>query len=82
MNESLYSDIRDKLDDVQYDDPLYNDILNFAREVEYISASLIQRRFRLGYNGAVSFIDLLEERRIIVPQEGSKLRKVFLGKIN
>lgn len=82
MNKSFYNDIRDKSDKAQYDDPLYNDILNFAREVGYISASLIQRRFRLGYSRAARLIDLLEERRIIGPQEDSKPRKVLIGKIN
>jgi S-DNA-T family DNA segregation ATPase FtsK/SpoIIIE len=68
--------------DAQYDDPLYNEIYEFAIETGKISASLIQRRFRLGYNRAARIIDLLEDRGIIGPQNGSKPREVLLGKEN
>ena len=49
-------------------------------ETGKISASLIQRRFRLGYNRAARIIDLLEERGVIGPQNGSKPREVLVGK--
>jgi len=62
----------------EYDDPLYNEILEFAVQSGKISASLIQRRFRLGYNRAARVVDLLEERGIIGPQNGSKPREVLL----
>ena len=62
------------------DDPLYNEIYEFAMETGKISASLIQRRFRLGYNRAARIIDLLEERGVIGPQNGSKPREVLVGK--
>ena len=69
-------------DKESFDDPLYNEIYEFAVETGKISASLIQRRFRLGYNRAARIIDLLEERGIIGPQNGSKPREVLLGKEN
>ena len=59
------------------DDPLYNQIVEFAYETGKISASLIQRKFRLGYNRAARIIDLLEERGVIGPQNGSKPREVL-----
>ncbi len=62
------------------DDPLYNEIYEFAMETGKISASLIQRRFRLGYNRAARIIDLMEERGVIGPQNGSKPREVLAGK--
>ena len=61
------------------DDPLYNEIYEFALESGKISASLIQRRFRLGYNRAARIIDLMEERGVIGPQNGSKPREVLIG---
>ena len=67
-------------DKESFDDPLYNEIYEFAVETGKISASLIQRRFRLGYNRAARIIDLLEERGIIGPQNGSKPREVLLGR--
>ncbi|MGN1337468.1 MAG: DNA translocase FtsK [Candidatus Coprovivens sp.] len=62
------------------DDPLYNEIYDFAVSTGKVSASLIQRRFRLGYNRAARIIDLLEERGVIGPQNGSKPREVLVGK--
>ncbi len=62
------------------DDPLYNEIYEFALEQGKVSASLIQRRFRLGYNRAARIIDTLEERGVIGPQNGSKPREVLVGK--
>ena len=59
------------------DDPLYNEIVEFAVRTGKISASLIQRKYRLGYNRAARIIDLLEERGIIGPQNGSKPREVL-----
>lgn len=59
------------------DDPLYNEVVEFAVRTGKISASLIQRKYRLGYNRAARIIDLLEERGIIGPQNGSKPREVL-----
>ncbi len=61
-----------------YEDPLYNEIVEFAINTGKISASLLQRRFRLGYNRAARCIDLLEERGIIGPANGSKPREVLV----
>ena len=60
------------------DDPMYNEIVEFAVQTGKISASLIQRRFRFGYNRAARVIDLLESRGIIGPQNGSKPREVLV----
>ena len=62
----------------EYDDPLYNDIVDFVIETQKASASLLQRRFKVGYNRAARIIDLLEERGIIGPQNGSKPREVLI----
>jgi S-DNA-T family DNA segregation ATPase FtsK/SpoIIIE len=62
----------------EYDDPLYNDIVDFVVETQKASASLLQRRFKVGYNRAARIIDLLEERGIIGPQNGSKPREVLI----
>lgn len=62
----------------EYDDPLYNEIVDFAVKAGKISASLIQRKYRLGYNRAARIIDLLEERGIIGPPNGSKPREVLV----
>ena len=46
------------------------------------SASLLQRRFGIGYNRADRMIDVLEDKGIIVPQQGSKPREVYAKKDN
>ena len=65
-------------DDVDNDDPLYNEIKRFVVENQKASASLLQRRFKLGYNRAARIIDLLEERGVIGPVNGSKPREVLI----
>ena len=62
----------------EYDDPLYNDVVEFVVTSGKASASLLQRRFKVGYNRAARIIDLLEERGIIGPQNGSKPREVLV----
>ncbi len=64
--------------DADGDDPMYNEVVEFAIETGKISASLIQRRFRFGYNRAARMIDLLESRGIVGPQNGSKPREVLV----
>lgn len=61
-----------------YDEPLYNDIVEFVLKEGKASASLLQRRFRLGYNRAARVIDILEDRGIIGPNNGSKPREVLV----
>jgi len=62
----------------EYDDPLYDEIVEFVITTGKASASLLQRRFKLGYNRAARVIDLLEERGIIGPMNGSKPREVLV----
>ena len=61
-----------------YEEPLYNEIREFVITQGKASASLLQRRFRLGYNRAARCIDLLEERGIVGPPNGSKPREVLV----
>ena len=60
------------------DDDAYNEVVEFAIQTGKISASLIQRRFRFGYNRAARLMDLLESRGIVGPQNGSKPREVLV----
>ena len=57
---------------------LYDEIVEFVITSGKASASLLQRRFKLGYNRAARIVDLLEERGIIGPANGSKPREVLV----
>jgi DNA segregation ATPase FtsK/SpoIIIE-like protein len=59
------------------DDALYKDVREFLDEIDEISISLLQRKFRIGYNRSARIIDLLESQGLIMPQDGSKTRKVI-----
>lgn len=72
------SDVSYSQDKGQADDAMYDEVVEFAISTGKISASLIQRRFRFGYNRAARMIDLLEERGIVGPQNGSKPREVLI----
>jgi len=59
------------------DDELYDDVLDFLGTVDEVSISLLQRKFRIGYNRSARIIDILESRGVILPSGGSKMRKVI-----
>ncbi|WP_370777833.1 DNA translocase FtsK [Holdemania massiliensis] len=62
------------------DDPLYEEVREYVIETQKASTSLLQRRFGIGYNRAARLIDVLEERGIIGPVQGSKPRDVYIKK--
>ena len=64
--------------DVDNDDPLYIDAVEFVCKTKKASASLLQRRFKIGYNRAANLIDKMEERGIVGPGQGSKPREVLV----
>jgi S-DNA-T family DNA segregation ATPase FtsK/SpoIIIE len=59
-------------------DERYDEILDFVSTQKTISASLIQRRFRLGYPRAARIIEEMESQGVIGPPDGSKPRKVLI----
>ena len=71
-------EVESKVEKEEYDDPLYNDIVDYVIKAGKVSASFLQRKYRLGYNRAARIIDLLEERGIIGPANGSKPREVLV----
>jgi len=61
------------------DDELYDEIVKFVVKTQKASASLLQRKFKIGYNKAATMIDQLEENGIIGPPTGnSKPREVLV----
>ena len=62
------------------EEPLYDEIVNFVIEQGKASASLLQRRFKIGYNRAARCMDILEKRGVVGPQNGAKPREVLIKK--
>ena len=77
--EAVDQDLKNEFElEADYDDPLYNEIVEFVVIRGQASASLLQRKYKLGYNRAAQIIDLLEERGIIGPQKESKPREALV----
>ncbi|PNZ34923.1 DNA translocase FtsK [Mammaliicoccus vitulinus] len=64
--------------EMESEDALYNEAYLFIVEEQKASASLLQRRFRIGYNRASRLMDDLESNGVIGPQSGSKPRQVLV----
>ena len=65
-------------EDEEYDER-YDEILSWASAQKEISASLIQRKFRLGYPRAARMIELFEKEGVVGPANGSKPRQVLIS---
>ncbi|MCD6149930.1 DNA translocase FtsK 4TM domain-containing protein [bacterium] len=62
------------------EDILYEEAKNEIIKAGKASSSFLQRRFRIGYARAARIIDALEENGTVSPADGSKPRKVLIGK--
>jgi S-DNA-T family DNA segregation ATPase FtsK/SpoIIIE len=67
-----------KMDDPSERDGLFNQAAEIVVSTQQGSASLLQRRLKLGYNRAGRIVDQLESAGIIGPFEGSKAREVLI----
>ncbi len=65
----------------EYDEK-YDEALAFVAETGQASISLIQRRFRIGYNRAARIIEKMEEEGVVGPSDGVKPREVLVKKID
>ena len=62
------------------EDDLLNEVIAFVVTQNHASTSLLQRRFRIGYNRAARLIDTLQNKGIVSAQNGSKPREVLVTK--
>ena len=58
------------------DDPIYSEAIQFVLENGKVSISLLQRRFRIGFNRAARFVEQMERDGILSEADGSKPRSV------
>lgn len=82
INASAGSDDSDDLSSSENDgDDIINDVISFVVRNGRASTSLVQRKFRIGFNRAARIIDELEERGIVGPDKGgTKGRDVLMDK--
>lgn len=64
------------MDDDDEEDPLYEEARDIVIEEGKASTSYLQRKLKIGYSRAARIIDLLEERNIVGPANGSKPREI------
>jgi len=64
----------------EYDEK-YDEAVAFVAETGQASISLIQRRFRIGYNRAARIVEKMEGEGVVGPSDGIKQREVLIKKI-
>jgi len=57
-------------------DELFDEAVNFILETQRVSISLLQRKFKIGYNRAARIIDSMEEQGIVSPMESNGKREI------
>ncbi|MGE4133167.1 MAG: DNA translocase FtsK [Bdellovibrionales bacterium] len=62
-------------------DDRYDEVLAWAAEQKEVSASLLQRKFRLGYPRAARMIEIFESEGVVGPANGSKPRQVLISSL-
>jgi S-DNA-T family DNA segregation ATPase FtsK/SpoIIIE len=64
--------------DEEYDER-YDEILSYVSSMKEVSASLLQRKFKLGYPRAARMIEIFEREGVVGPANGSKPRPVLIN---
>jgi len=90
FNNNLAEDLEKSLDSADSEiesfsnqnDPLYEEAKRVVIEAKKASASLLQRRLRLGYARAARLLDMLEENGVVGPADGAKPREVYFKEEN
>ena len=75
-NNSLFESSFDD-DEFEDDDELYEEAREIVIETGKASSSYLQRRLKVGYARAARLLDMLEEKGVVGPGEGSKPREVL-----
>ncbi len=77
--DNLLNEARPEVDELfGTDDPLYERARTLAMEHTRMSASMLQRRLRVGYPRAARLMDMLEEKGVVAESEGGSSRKVLV----
>ena len=85
LDASVLADVKKEKEgageeEAEYDEK-YDEAVAFVSEIGQASISLIQRRFRIGYNRAARIVEKMEEQGVVGPSDGVKPREVLVRKI-
>ena len=90
VDEATEADVLDTIEKVNkpdvekenndFGDELLPDAIELVVDQGAASVSMLQRRFRIGYNRAARIIDMMEDRQIVGPPDGSRPRQVLISK--
>lgn len=67
---------------IEDDDPIFDESVEIVLKTKRASASFLQRRLKIGYNRAARLIELMEEKGIIGPPNGSKPREIYVDEVD
>ncbi|MCK4776758.1 MAG: hypothetical protein KAS39_00170, partial [Actinomycetia bacterium] len=67
-----------KFGHTDFDDEFFEEAVEMVLRYKSASVSFLQRKLRIGYSRAARIMDIMEDRGIITPLEGSKSRKVLI----
>lgn len=77
------SDFLENMDNEEdTEDGLYHEAVKVVTEAQKASASLLQRRLKVGYARAARLLDIMEDHGVIGPGDGAKPREVYVDKGN
>ncbi len=65
-------------DDLGDDEDLYEQALDVLKSSRRASTSMLQRRLRIGYNRAARIMEIMEEKGIVGPENGSSPREILV----
>ena len=82
LDEANIEEMKPKVEEDEDRDDLHEMAIEFVAQKGKASTSMIQRKFRIGYNRAARLIDALEEEGVIGPADGAKPRKVFVKPVS
>lgn len=63
------------------EDPLLEQAIEIVMQYKAASASMLQRRLKIGYNRAANLVETLEQKGIVGPQQGAKPRRVIVQEL-
>jgi S-DNA-T family DNA segregation ATPase FtsK/SpoIIIE len=78
VEEDAFQDMEPTLEELDEGDELFWDAVKVFVETRKASASLLQRRLRVGYARAARLVDLMEDRGIVSPLDNNKKREILI----